>query len=228
MAVVNMSKFVTVLKWAGAVAGVICVGLLFGWLGWRDKSVVIPQPSAPVVTSGAPTSQEATTPSAPVAPPTEKGPRTRPHPSSPTLSVAPANLITNWEDRLDEILAAENSESDKAKQMLEMFPRLPEEGQTQVAQHLSNLTADEDYGSLGQYLTNSTLSEQVLDVLMADLLNRPNSLKLPLLLEVAREDQNPKAGDARDILELYLDGNYGNDWAQWQAKMDQWLKDNPD
>src|SRR5208282_1629859 len=205
-----MSKFVTVLKWAGVVAAVIGVGLLFGWLGWRGKPASIPVPSAPVaVTSESPSVPEKTNPSHAGGGTTEPAGKPRPYPGSPTIPVVQANLITNWEDRLDQILDANNSEADKAKEMLEMFPRLPEDGQVQVAQHLSNLTADVDYGPLGQYLTNSTMPEAVLDVLMADLLNRPNSLKLPLLLDVARQDQNPKASDARDILELYLDGNYG-------------------
>ena len=30
------------------------------------------------------------------------------------------------------------------------------------------------------------------------------------------------------MLELFLEEDYGANWGQWQAKMDQWLKDNPD
>jgi len=55
------------------------------------------------------------------------------------------------------------------------------------------------------------LPETVLDVLMADALNRPNGVKLPLLLEVAQNPDNAKAGEAKDLLELYLDGDYGSD-----------------
>jgi len=72
------------------------------------------------------------------------------------------------------------------------------------------------------------MSEAVLDVLLADALNRPNSLKLPLLLEVARQPDHPKAGEAKDLLELFLEEDHGKDWGQWQAKLEQWLKDNPD
>ncbi len=61
-----------------------------------------------------------------------------------------------------------------------------------------------------------------------DVLNRPNSVKLPLLLDLARDPQHPKASEAKDILELFLEEDYGNDWTKWQAKLDQWLKDNPD
>ena len=47
---------------------------------------------------------------------------------------------------MDEILGSASSDPDKAKQMLEMFPTLPEDGQEEVARHLSNLLPDQDYG----------------------------------------------------------------------------------
>jgi hypothetical protein len=59
-------------------------------------------------------------------------------------------------------------------------------------------------------------------------LNRPNKLKLPVLVEVARDPANPKAGEAKDLLELYLEEDYGADWNIWVQKVEQWLKDNPD
>jgi len=143
-------------------------------------------------------------------------------------AAAVSELATNWEDKVDEILTSQVPESEKARKMVEMFPRLPEKGQVEVAQHLANLVSDQDYPSLGRFLTNSALPESVLDVLVADALNRPNSLKLPALLGVARDPQNPKAGEAKDILHLFLEEDYGTDWNAWQTKVTQWLADNPD
>ena len=76
---------------------------------------------------------------------------------------------------------------------------------------MSNLLADAEYAPLGKFLKDSKLPEPVLDVLIVDVLNRPNGLKLPLLLEVAREPQHPKAAEAKDLLELYLEEDYGTD-----------------
>ena len=56
---------------------------------------------------------------------------------------------------------------------------------------------------------------------------RPNSLKLPALLEVARDPDHPNATPALDILEMFLDDDYGTDWNIWQVKVEQWLKNNP-
>jgi hypothetical protein len=149
-----------------------------------------------------------------------------------TQGPAPApvttNLVTQWEEKLDEILENKQDEAGKARQLLELFPRLPADGQEEVAQHLSNLVSDEQYPELSQHLTNFALPEAVLDVLLSDALNRPNRLKLPALLGVARDARNPKAAEAKDLLELYLDEDYGSNWGTWQQKMDDWLKNNPD
>jgi len=142
--------------------------------------------------------------------------------------VGATNITSAWEDKLDEILGSASPDQDKAKQMLELFPNLPADGQEEVAQHLSNLVADSDFGLLRAYLTNAALADNVLDVLLDDVLNRPNSLKLPALLEVARSAQHPKAAEAKDFLELFLEEDYGDDWDKWQSQMQEWLKNNPD
>ncbi len=151
--------------------------------------------------------------------------------SSSLVTPSPAavtNLITDWEDKLDDILGSEGQDTEKAKQMLAIFPRLPEDGQVEVAQHVSNLLPDQEYAQLGKLLLDAKLPEAVLDVLIVDVLNRPNSLKLPLLLGIAQDTQHPKAGEAKDLLELYLEQDYGTDWNKWQEKLKQWMIDNPD
>ncbi len=223
-----MSKLSSILKAAGIVAAVVVVGIVLGWLGTRGsvKPPGVPTVSAPsnLATAGSVVGS-APKPAGP-APVQPQEPLASETPLK--VSAAPANLLTNWEDKVDEILSSSRAESDKAKQMLEFFPRLPEDGQVEVAQHLSNLVSDQDYPALAQYLTNAATPEPVLDVLMADALNRPNSLKLPLLLGVAQDDKNPKAGEAKDLLELFLEADYGKDWTAWRTNLDQWLKDNPD
>ena len=91
-----------------------------------------------------------------------------------------------------------------------------------------HLLPDQDYGLMRAYLTNTALPEEVQDVLLDDILNRPNRLKLPSLLDVARTAQHPKAAEAKDFLELFLEEDYGEDWDKWQVQVDQWLVENPD
>jgi|ERR1051326_297166 hypothetical protein len=137
-------------------------------------------------------------------------------------------LITDWEEKVDGIISPEGDEKEKAQKLIQIFPNLPPDGQEEVAHHLSNLVADEDYAPLSNFVTNSALPEAVLDVFVEDVFNRPNNIKLPLLLEIAQDPQHPRAAEAKDVLELFLEEDFGNDWTKWQAKMQQWLKDNPD
>jgi len=219
----NLSKGLRIL---GAIAAILAIGLAVGWFATRktDSNVQV-ESAAPAPSNAPPTARLPffSTNSKP-RPPEVLVNRTMPLPPPPVGT----NILADWEDRIEDILGSDGEEAGKARQMLAIFPRLPEEGQVEVAQHLSNLVPDQDYAPLGKFLTDSKLSESVLDVLMVDVLNRPNSLKLPLLLEVARDQQHPKAAEAKDLLELYLEEDYGADWNKWQAKLDQWIKDNPD
>lgn len=148
--------------------------------------------------------------------------------ANPMTAQTNPGLITDWEEKVDGIISPEGDEKEKAQKLIEMFPHLPPDGQEEVAHHLSNLVADEDYAPLSNFVTNSALPEAVLDVFVEDAFNRPNSIKLPLLLEIAQDPQHPRAAEAKDVLELFLEEDYGSDWTKWQAKMTQWLKDNPD
>jgi hypothetical protein len=208
----------------------VAVGILVGWWGSIGSAPKI-QPAVEVLPP-VETSPGIHPPAAVPRPPAPRETAVKPNAAMPAANVAPAaavtNLVADWEDKVDEILSSEIDDTNKVKQLFEMFPRLPEDGQIEVAQHLSNLVPDENYAPLGKLLENAKLPEDVLDVLMADALNRPNSVKLPTLLEVAQNSDNPKAGEAKDLLELYLDDDYGTDWNQWRQKLQAWLKENPD
>jgi hypothetical protein len=209
----------------GAIAGVVVVGIILGWPGSKGPEAgpqpAIAEPTSPALVE---TDRPAFFSKHPLRPPRQS--LTNQEPAG--ASANSTNLVTDWEDKVDEILGADSKTLDKAKQMLEMFSRLPEAGQVEVVKHLSNLLPDEDYAPMGQLLMDPQLPGDVLDALMADVLNRPNRLKLPALLEVARTAQHPKAGDAKEVLGFFLEGDYGDDWAQWQAKLEEWLKENPD
>jgi hypothetical protein len=222
-----MNGLPKILKIVGVLAVVVAVGIIVGLWGSRKAGPTEPVPPPPPA--------EPTNPSAPSggaagggAPATGSSPAAfNPAPDAPSGDSLPA-MQSNWEERIDAILGAEGEESVKARQLLELFPALPADGQVEVAQHLSNLLTDPEYAPLGHYLTNAALAEPVLDVLIADLLNRPNSVKLPLLLDVARTESHPKAGEALEILQLFLEEDFGKDWARWQSRLQQWLQENPD
>jgi len=221
-----MQKFSKVLAAVAIVAIIVVIGALIGWLGGKGAA---PKPAAvPEIVSGGDPHATPPRPGEHSQPGhTESEPLTPGVPKSLPLVTSP-NVLTNWEEKLDEILGAETDETNKVPQLFALFPRVPEESKAEVAQHLSNLTSDHDYAPLGELLKDPKLPDDTLDVLMADVLNRPNSVKLPELLEVAKTPEHPKADEAKDILALFLDEDYGTDWIKWHDKMILWLNDNPD
>lgn len=215
---------------AGIALGIIVAGVVIGMLATGGREVTFTKSTSNATGTTASTVAPPSAPLAPVAPvrPQEAAPVALPSAEPVVLASTNAVAITNWSEQLDEILGAEKPETEKANQLLQMFPRLPKDGQEEVAQHLTNLVDDQDYAALGRYLTNSTLSEDVLDILFSDLFNRPNPLKLPLLVDLASDAKHPKASEAKDLLELYLEEDYGTDWARWRAEAEKWIKDNPE
>ncbi len=218
-----MGRFSKVLTILGLAVVVLLIGVAIGWLVIRRTPAEpqMPERKSPSTDREGPTR----------VPFFSTNARPSHRVLSPDKTPSPAavtNLITDWEDKLDDILGSEGQDTEKAKQMLAIFPRLPEDGQVEVAQHVSNLLPDQEYAQLGKLLLDAKLPEAVLDVLIVDVLNRPNSLKLPLLLGIAQDTQHPKAGEAKDLLELYLEQDYGTDWNKWQEKLKQWMIDNPD
>jgi hypothetical protein len=202
-------------------AGVVVVAI---WLGGFDKPSA-PQPLPP------PPDREIQ--AAKTNPGRFFTPRSRPrsgktNSAAVSVFVTGTNQIVDWEETIDAVLHPEGEPGAKAKALLALFPRFPEAGQVDAAQHIANLLADADYEALGRYFVNTNTSIAVQDVIMANLLGRPNSLKLPLLLEAARTPGNAKANDAKELLELYLEKDHGEDWEAWQKNMAEWLKENPD
>ncbi len=144
------------------------------------------------------------------------------------LNATNAAGTNDWEEKIDDIVGSDDPDTNKVAKLYALFPTLPPDGQEEVAQHLSNLVDDEDYAPLGEMLKNDKLPEGVLDELLADVLNRPNNLKLPVLLSVASDENNAKHDEAKDLLELYLGEDYGTDWNSWGSHMTNWLQQNPD
>jgi len=216
------------------VAAIVVIGAGIAYLAARGPAHA---PSGPVAVgdnaSNPPTS------STPVHVPTSpQNPATEVPPTVATSSnqvVQPGILVpakngsdTNWEEEIDDIVGSDEPDTNKVHQLFALFPKLPPDGQEEAAQHLSNLVDDEDYAPLGEMLKNDKLPEGVLDELLADVLNRPNNLKLPALLQVASDANHAKHDEAKDLLELYLGEDYGTDWNSWGQHMTNWMQQNPD
>lgn len=130
-----------------------------------------------------------------------------------------------WEKKVDAVLLADLDNSVKGTRLMSMLPQLTEEARVEVAQEAVNLLPDSDYGPASALLTNAQTSAAVLTVLMQDVLQRGNELKLPLFLQMARTEGHPLRDEAHGILETYLKFDYGTDWPKWERMLTAWLRD---
>jgi len=210
------------------------------WAAHSSSSVPPPQPPVVVSRQDSGGNQGTSHPldarptpiqnSQPIAAAVTDSPPIAPVQSNPIVQAStnpPAN--TNWEDAVDDIVGSDDPDTNKVSRLFALFHTLPPDGQEEVVQHLSNLVEDDNYGPLGELLKNGSLPQGVLDELMSDVLNRPNTLKLPMLLAVGQDANNPEHDEAKDLLELYLgDDPSTNNWDGAKEKVDSWLKQNPD
>jgi hypothetical protein len=222
-----------------ALVVVAVVGIGVGVAVWAARSTSNVQPAPPTVADNTNPQPQPVHPALPqhtYVPPQE----IKPSPTNlvtNTLTQTQFTVITNvlaattnndWEEKIDDIVGGDDPDTNKVAKLYALFPSLPPDGQEEAAQHLSNLVDDEDYKPLGEMLKNDKLPEGVLDELLADALNRPNNLKLPLLLAVASDANHAKHEEAKDLLELYLGDDYGTDWNTWGQHMTNWLQQNPE
>ncbi len=218
-----MSNMVKVVRVLGVLILAGGVGVFIGWMKSRDGDI------QPIAVPGA-SNQSAVT-IAPVAmteaepPLVSKPPRiARPKPAPESMSPV---QFEEWEKQLDDVLLADIDPNAKADRILAMIPSAPSNAQVELAQHLVNMVQDDHYDGAAQLLTNSTTPVAVSTVLMNDLLNRNNTLKLPMLLDVASDNGHPLKDQARDMLELLIQEDDGTNWDQWAASISTWLQNNP-
>jgi hypothetical protein len=218
-----MSDASKVFKALIALAVAIGLGVVCAWLWSRQGDV------APIAVT-VPASNQAPVVSQPAAP-------------APVLALQSAPIVPklarrqeeprvdtgtpDWEQKLDDILLGDDDENGKADKILALIPLAPAEAKQELAQHLVNMVQDDHYDGAANMLTNSATPVEVSDVLMNDLLNRNNNLKLPMLLAIARNDSHPLNAQALDLLGLLTQEDDGTNWDQWSTTIDTWLQNNP-
>ena len=214
---VKAVRVLVVLALAGA------VGVLIGWMKSRDgdiQPIVVPVASAPTSAPAAPMAMAEVQPLPPTGP-------VRPARHKPEQPSLPNEDFPEWEKQLDDVLLSDADANTKADKILGMIPNAPTNAQVELSQHLVNMVQDDHYDGTASLLTNAVTPAAVSTVLMNDLLNRNNTLKLPMLLAVARDDEHPLKDQAREMLELLIQADNGTNWDQWSSSIDTWLQNNP-
>jgi hypothetical protein len=184
-------------------------------------------PSAHTASRSAAAGEEA--PPSPGLPPIDSSEKPAPVPQAPqpktaaARNPAPKTEIAQWEYRIDEALRSQADHSAIALSILSQVPSMPAEGQTTAAQHIVNLIADKDYLQLLPYIKNPRMEAGFQEIVVAESLNRPDEVKLPVLLNAARIPKHPMAETALSVLSVLLDANHGSDWTKWEESVNKAL-----
>ena len=133
-----------------------------------------------------------------------------------------------WKAKLDRILASGGSSEQKLSDLKDMLSKLEEAEAEEAVQALTGMVQNEGYGFIKPLAVDPTLPEPVRDEFMVDMMNRPNSIKMPLFLEIARNPNHPDNDSAQHSLEAFTGLKYGADWTSWEKGIEAWLKENPD
>jgi len=131
--------------------------------------------------------------------------------------------IPGWAMKIDSVLRSSAETAAMAQMLLQQVPTMPGEGQLESARHIVNLMPDKDYLSVMPYVRNTKLDPGFQEVIVAESLNRPDAVKLPLLLAAAQTPKHPMSEIAKSTLAFLLDANFENDWGKWEAAVKESL-----
>jgi hypothetical protein len=210
----------------------IAFGALLLLLGFAVWYILKPDPSAPSTAArNAALDPTASTSGSELGQPTaDQGPasaKNAPKTLSRPMSLSPERSdegIPVWERKIDAALRSQGEHSAIALGLLSEVNSMPPEGQTAAAQHIVNLIADKDYLQVIPYIKNNRLDDGFQEIIVAESLNRPDTIKLPVLLAAARAPGHPMAETAVSILTGLLDANHGTDWGKWEQSVKQSLE----
>jgi len=143
-------------------------------------------------------------------------------------STVPPEGAPDWKAKLDSILGSNANVQQKQQQLKEFLSSLPDPSAEQAVQALTVSVKNESFGFIKPLVVDPNLPEPVRDEFMVDVLNRPNSIRVPLFLELARNPDHPDNENAYDMLEIFTSQKLGADWGAWDKAVATWLKENPD
>jgi hypothetical protein len=130
----------------------------------------------------------------------------------------------SWEAPINAILESAEDNNAVARRLDALAPTLPLEGQVEATQHMVNLLDDQNYQAALQKLTNLSTPPAVMEVIYSDILNRPNSVKLPALVNVFAAPGHPLRTEALDTLQIFVGRDLGNDPQAWNVAVQDFLR----
>ena len=207
---------------AGILFVAIIAGVLIGWLVGRPPEPGAPASAASITTT---TTNTAPTPDHPlVGLPPELELIPRDPDTVPVNFRRPDVTATAWEKQLDEIILGKLDATNKVLMLADLLKTAPAFSKAEVAQYLATTVPDALYGVAREILTNTQYSEAVYRTLFNNLINRSDPVRLPILLEIALNEEHPQRSQAEEMLDYALSDENATNADQWRAAIEARLR----
>lgn len=130
----------------------------------------------------------------------------------------------SWEAPINAILESTEDNDTVAARLHALAPTLPLDGQVEATQHMVNLLGDENYQVAMQKLVNLSTPPDVMEVIYSDVLNRPNSVKLPALVNMLATPGHPLRPEAIETLQIFVGRDLGDNTQAWTVAVQEFLR----
>jgi len=207
-------RWLTAITFAAPLAAA-CLGL---WVASQKPPTAAPPAATSVAVPSAP--------GTPVLRNSGQGSPPRAAASSTAAGTAPraeATPLTGGQ-MLDDLLSSSTDPDEVGLTVMLGFPSLPPETHAEAARQMVNLVPDGRFVGVLRILLDPDTSAQAKEIIFRDVMIRPDNVKLPALLGIMRQPDHSHASEARRALSTILDGDWGTDYEQWQARMDAELR----
>ena len=120
------------------------------------------------------------------------------------------------------------ADTEKVERLLAMLSGLSGNGKKIAMDYATQLITDEDYLRQRPRLLRLANSDELREVVMLDVLTRDDGIKMPSLVELLSAPSETTRSEAREILALFLEQDYGDDPRKWHEPLMKWLAENED
>ncbi|MBT8037065.1 MAG: hypothetical protein KJO21_05930 [Verrucomicrobiae bacterium] len=161
--------------------------------------------------------------------PPEQGNQARDN-RTPQRQPTPATSM-KWEEKIDFVLGSDSISNEKATRLLlgiVLDADAPISVRNDALEHALNLVDDEDFQLIQSVMgsKNKELPEPLIQTILDDTLNRPDTIQLTTALKVIQGTHTQVIDEAVELLEFHLELEHGNNIEQWTQAVDRYTAQN--
>lgn len=143
------------------------------------------------------------------------------------MALIRTNASKGLSERISIVTNAPLTVSDKVQALGVMLAGEKREAQRRLAHLVVRIADDDSFKHVRRLILEPGWHPQIHSALMSGTLKRANSVKLPVLLDLARKQDHPLREEAKQLLGHLLSVDHGENWAAWEKSMKVWLVTHP-